>query len=87
MSASHDKTLNVWDAATGAKISVLEGHSEAVYGVSFSPDGGKMTTGGADRSVLVWDARSGEQVIRDDKRVIGRQWIVLSALSREDFGC
>ena len=38
-SASRDKTVRLWDSATGAARRTLEGHSGTVLGVAFSPDG------------------------------------------------
>ncbi|KAH6714687.1 hypothetical protein BKA61DRAFT_481471, partial [Leptodontidium sp. MPI-SDFR-AT-0119] len=35
-SASHDRTVRLWDAATGAALQTLEGHSNSVYTVAFS---------------------------------------------------
>ena len=37
--SSEDKTVRLWDSATGAARHTLEGHSDAVRGVAFSPDG------------------------------------------------
>ena len=34
-----DKTARVWDAATGHELLTLTGHTSAVLGVAFSPDG------------------------------------------------
>jgi WD40 repeat protein len=39
LSGSDDKTLRLWDAATGAAPQTLEGHSSWVDSVTFSPDG------------------------------------------------
>ncbi|MFW9261055.1 WD40 repeat domain-containing protein, partial [Nostoc sp. CALU 546] len=36
-SASDDKTVKLWDAATGKEITTFKGHSNAVRGVAFSP--------------------------------------------------
>jgi WD40 repeat protein len=38
-SASRDKTVRLWEAATGTCRSTLEGHSDTVTAVAFSPDG------------------------------------------------
>ena len=37
VSGSSDKTVRVWDAATGKEVQKLEGHSSSVMSVSFSP--------------------------------------------------
>jgi uncharacterized protein (TIGR03067 family) len=37
--SSRDKTVRVWDAATGHELLKLEGHTDAVGGVAWSPDG------------------------------------------------
>jgi WD40 repeat protein len=39
VSGSRDKTVQLWDAATGAALQTLEGHSDLVTLVAFSPDG------------------------------------------------
>ena len=39
VSASSDKTLKVWDLASGRELRTLEGHSEGVRGVAVSADG------------------------------------------------
>ena len=39
VSASWDKTVRVWSAATGECVQTLAGHSGAVYSAHFSPDG------------------------------------------------
>jgi WD40 repeat protein len=40
VSGSFDKTVRVWDAATGKEVQKLEGHSGGVNSVAFSPVGG-----------------------------------------------
>jgi len=39
VSGSDDRTLRLWDAATGAALQTLEGHTGYVSSVAFSPDG------------------------------------------------
>jgi WD40 repeat protein len=43
-SASRDKTVRLWEAATGTCRSTLEGHSSNVTAVAFSPDGQVLHT-------------------------------------------
>ncbi|KAK3897100.1 ATP synthase subunit alpha [Staphylotrichum tortipilum] len=56
VSGSGDKTVQVWDAATGAERRVLQGHPGSVYTVAFSLDGRLIISGSHDKSVRVWDA-------------------------------
>jgi WD40 repeat protein len=39
VSGSRDKTVRLWDAATGTALQTLEGHTAWVSSVAFSPDG------------------------------------------------
>ena len=41
----------------------LEGHTDLVRSVSFSPDGSRIVSGSGDDGVWVWDAVSGECVL------------------------
>jgi WD40 repeat protein len=47
-SASEDKTVRLWEAATGTCRSTLEGHSEFLTVVTFSPDGQILHTNQGD---------------------------------------
>lgn len=62
LSGSDDKTLKMWDAATGKEIRTLAGHAGAVKSVCFSPDGKQILSGGADKVLKVWDAETGNEV-------------------------
>jgi WD40 repeat protein len=44
VSGSHDKTVRLWDAATGALLQTLEGHEDYVRSVAFSPNGKPLPT-------------------------------------------
>ena len=67
----HVCTVRIWDAATGAPIAVLTGHSYTVSSISFSQDGKSLFSMDHDMSMRVWDCGtwSGKQtgVLRDAK--------------------
>jgi WD40 repeat protein len=58
-SASNDKTVRLWEAATGTHRSTLEGHSEYVNAVAFSPDGQLVASASWDKTVRLWEAATG----------------------------
>ena len=54
-SGSLDKTIRIWDAATGKELLKLNGDSLAVTSVAFSPEGDLLVSGGGDRTIKFWD--------------------------------
>ncbi|MDX3800650.1 trypsin-like peptidase domain-containing protein [Streptomyces sp. AK04-3B] len=58
-SASADKTVRLWDVATGKPGPVLRGPADVVWSVAFSPDGRTVAGASADRTVRLWDTRTG----------------------------
>ena len=51
--SSRDTTVRLWDVRTG-RNSRAPGHEGATQSVSFSPDGTKLSSVGADGVVRVW---------------------------------
>ena len=60
MSGSEDKTVKIWNAATGQVENTLQGHSDSVRSVAFSSDGSRIVSGSADETVKIWNAATGE---------------------------
>jgi RNA polymerase sigma factor (sigma-70 family) len=53
--ARQDKTLQLWDAATGRQVLFRRGYDAPVYALAFRPDGKALATGHADSTILLWD--------------------------------
>lgn len=57
-----DKTIKLWEVATGRELTTLRGHSSVVLTVAFSPDGRTLASGSTDNTVKVWDIASGREI-------------------------
>jgi WD40 repeat protein len=56
-SASFDRTIKLWDAATGKELKTLggsAGHQNLVLCVAYSPDGQLLASGGVDNTARIW---------------------------------
>ncbi|HEV3448484.1 MAG TPA: sigma factor-like helix-turn-helix DNA-binding protein [Gemmataceae bacterium] len=51
-----DRTIQFWDARTGAELLRYTGYAAPVYCLAFSPDGTKVASGHSDSTILIWDA-------------------------------
>ena len=53
--ASQDRTVKIWQAASGDVLGVLRGHKRGVWSCAFSANEKVIATGSGDRTVKVWD--------------------------------
>ncbi len=79
VSASGDRTLRVWDVATGACVRMLEGHTGVVSGVCALEDG-RVVSASEDMTLRVWDTALGACV----KVLKGHEGHVLSVCALAD---
>ncbi|KAJ5735684.1 uncharacterized protein N7483_000809 [Penicillium malachiteum] len=58
---SEDKSLRLWNAASGVCISILEGHEDIVVNCSWSSDGKLISSSSSDGMKMVWNT-TGEYI-------------------------
>jgi WD40 repeat protein len=60
LSGSNDRTLKLWDVATGQSRLTFRGHTGPVHAVAISPDGRDALSGSTDATLMLWDMTSGQ---------------------------
>ena len=53
-----DGVIKVWNAATGACVATLEGHTKYVVSLAVL-DGGRVASGSYDETIKVWNVATG----------------------------
>ncbi|MBA4187477.1 MAG: hypothetical protein C0467_05605 [Planctomycetaceae bacterium] len=64
-SGSADRSVKIWDTATGKRLYTLGDPTDWVYCLAWSPDMKHLAAGGVDKSVRVWEAN------KDGGKLIG----------------
>ena len=47
--------IKLWEVATGREVRILEGHTDLVNSVAFSPDGKLLASGSDDGTIKLWN--------------------------------
>lgn len=69
----NDNTIELWNARTGKHFKSLSGHEKSktlyeghpdasINSFAYSPDGKTIVSGGGDKTVRLWNARTGENI-------------------------
>jgi WD40 repeat protein len=61
-SGSEDRTIKLWDTATGTQRRTLEGHENWASSIAFSPDGLTLSSGPEENTIKLWDTATGTQL-------------------------
>ncbi|MHA2125544.1 MAG: NosD domain-containing protein [Promethearchaeota archaeon] len=80
ISGSHDKSIKIWELATGKLVRTLEGHEKYVTSIVLSPDGKHVISGSNDKTVKIWEFSSGKLL----RTLEGHTWYVLAATISPD---
>src|SRR5262245_42718795 len=65
VTGSYDRTLKVFEAATGKEFKTFagpQGHQQLVIALALSPDGTFIASGSSDNTVKVWDFPSSKAI-------------------------
>jgi WD40 repeat protein/serine/threonine protein kinase len=59
-----DKTMRLWEVATGHELRQFAGHTDQIHAVAFSSDGNRALSGGFDGTMRLWDVQTGQELRR-----------------------
>lgn len=71
VTAGHDKTVVVWNAATGVALHAIKTDPVPVVSAAFSPDGRKTLVGTRDGWIKTWDPEQASEIDRVSLAVNG----------------
>lgn len=62
LSGGHDKTMKLWEVATGKEIRTYMGHTNDVRTVCFTQDGKYAQSTSDDKTTKLWDLATGKEI-------------------------
>ncbi|ETO07449.1 WD-40 repeat protein, partial [Reticulomyxa filosa] len=74
VSCSEDRTIRLWDIASGKEFRKFEGHSNVVSNVDISPDGGNILSCSFDETIRIWNINSNAQYSPDGQMIVSASY-------------
>lgn len=62
LTAGQDKTLRLWDVASGKNLLRMAGHKGEIKAIAITPDGRRAVSGDTEGAVRLWDLTTGLQL-------------------------
>ena len=53
----------IYDSRTGQELNTLLGHTGAIKGIAYSPDGRRLVSGSSSGTIRLWDSTTGDDVV------------------------
>lgn len=63
MAIGHGRSIHIYDVAAGDPLSVLQGHTNVINCLAFSPDEKRIASGGNDCVIRIWDAERSQELL------------------------
>ncbi|MBE9208749.1 serine/threonine protein kinase [Nostoc sp. LEGE 06077] len=61
-SGSDDKTIKLWNIATGTELQTLKGHLKWIWAIAFHRDGKILASSSADKTIKLWNLATAEEI-------------------------
>jgi WD40 repeat protein/tRNA A-37 threonylcarbamoyl transferase component Bud32 len=55
--------IKVWNVHTGAEVATLHGHTNEIWGLTFTPDGSRVVSASHDQTIKFWDLHNGRETL------------------------